>query len=585
MRKLTAHWYRLAAVAAAVGTLGCKSLEVTNPNAPDAARAFSDPAAVAGLVAGAMHTWYGTRGAYYGPMNLATMAESYTSSWNNAQMRYYNSIGPVGFFQSDCPQRCGWVNSTSDAKRFPIESIYFGMYGMLSSVNDVLTAIRSTTHPLVIGDADNTKLLEAAAVMLEGVVFANIAVNYDKGFYVTEKTDISNPAGLPFRPRAEMRDSAISTFNQAIALFSTAGVPDSPEAWTGVISGISYTPAQWIKLIRTMQAELLVDFPRDAAENATVDWAQVATFASQGLSSGTSEDFNFFQDLTNLADNIKQFGLNGFLRIHTKVANLVTGGYAPALGSVPPMQKVYPGAPEPQPNSADKRVGDGTWGPDDNFNGAATVAEDAGAGTDFAWSPQEVFRPVRGAYHQSSLIHIRYSYLASTGSGLPSENGQGVDPFYPATANDLFWAEGLLRSGGSAATAAALINKTRVGRGGLPALTGGEPLSDLLLALQYEQEVEEIGFSSTAFYNRRRGTPEGWTLAAPCPSINCLYPATPRQMPVPAKELSVLGQAIYTFGGAAAPDFSPSIASGSGMFKPAPQVSGRVFRSGSQRKQ
>jgi hypothetical protein len=101
MRKLTAHWYRLAAVAAAVGTLGCKSLEVTNPNAPDAARAFSDPAAVAGLVAGAMHTWYGTRGAYYGPMNLATMAESYTSSWNNAQLRYYNSIGPVGFFQSD----------------------------------------------------------------------------------------------------------------------------------------------------------------------------------------------------------------------------------------------------------------------------------------------------------------------------------------------------------------------------------------------------------------------------------------------------------------------------------------------------
>ncbi|HEV8196542.1 MAG TPA: hypothetical protein VGP87_07875, partial [Gemmatimonadales bacterium] len=449
----------------------------------------------------------------------------------------------------------------------------------------VLTAIRSSTHPLVIGDANNTKLLEAASVMLEGVVFANIAVNYDKGFYVTEKTDISNPAGLPFRPRAELRDSAISTFNQAIALFSTAGVPDSPEAWTGVISGISYTPAQWIKLIRTMQAELLVDFPRDAAENATVDWAQVATFASQGLSSGTSEDFSFFQDLTNLADNIKQFGLNGFLRIHTKVANLVTGGYPPALGSVPPMQKVYPGAPEPQPNSADKRVGDGTWGPDDNFNGAATKAEDAGAGTDFAWSPQEVFRPVRGAYHQSSLIHIRYSYLASTGSGLPSENGQGVDPFYPATANDLFWAEGLLRSGGSATQAAALINKTRVGRGGLPALTGGEGLPALLLALQYEQEVEEIGFSSTAFYNRRRGTPEGWTLAAPCPSINCLYPATPRQMPVPAKELSVLGQAVYTFGGAAAPDFSPSLASGSGMFKPAPQVSGRVFRSGAQRKQ
>ena len=71
MRKQTL--FRLA-VAALVGTVGCKSLEVANPNAPDAARAFSDPAAVAGLVSGAMHSWFGNRGAYYGAMNLASMA-------------------------------------------------------------------------------------------------------------------------------------------------------------------------------------------------------------------------------------------------------------------------------------------------------------------------------------------------------------------------------------------------------------------------------------------------------------------------------------------------------------------------------
>ena len=49
MRKLT-QWSRLAAVLAVLGTAGCKSLEVTNPNAPDAERAFSDPGAVAGLL-------------------------------------------------------------------------------------------------------------------------------------------------------------------------------------------------------------------------------------------------------------------------------------------------------------------------------------------------------------------------------------------------------------------------------------------------------------------------------------------------------------------------------------------------------
>jgi hypothetical protein len=66
MRKLT-QWSRLAAVALAVGTVGCKSLEVSNPNAPDAVRAFSDPLAVAGLVSGAIHSWFGARGAYYVP--------------------------------------------------------------------------------------------------------------------------------------------------------------------------------------------------------------------------------------------------------------------------------------------------------------------------------------------------------------------------------------------------------------------------------------------------------------------------------------------------------------------------------------
>ena len=106
-----------------------------------------------------------------------------------------------------------------------------------------------------------------------------------------------------------------------------------------------------------------------------------------------------------------------------------------------------------------------------------------------------------------------------------------------------------------------------------------------MLALQYEQEVEEFGIGATPFYNRRRGTPEGWTLTAPCPAINCLYPGTPRQMPVPAKELSLLGQAVYTFGGPDAPDFSPSFATGGGIWSPTPIAPAQVIRHGMRIKQ
>ena len=116
--------------------------------------------------------------------------------------------------------------------------------------------------------------------------------------------------------------------------------------------------------------------------------------------------------------------------------------------------------------------------------------------------------------------------------------------------NDLLWAEGLLRSGGSKAQAATLINNSRVGRGGLPALTGAETDTVMLDALHYEQEIEFMGQGATPFFNRRRI--DGLTFS----SRSGLYDqtGTPRQMPVPAKELDVLQRAVYTFGGPSAPD-------------------------------
>ena len=56
----------------------------------------------------------------------------------------------------------------------------------------------------------------------------------------------------------------------------------------------------------------------------------------------------------------------------------------------------------------------------------------------------------------------------------------------------------------------------------------------------YEQDVELPGSNTAPFYNQRR--------------IDKLEPLTPHEMPVPAKELEVLQQPLYTCGGAAHPD-------------------------------
>ena len=104
-----------------------------------------------------------------------------------------------------------------------------------------------------------------------------------------------------------------------------------------------------------------------------------------------------------------------------------------------------------------------------------------------------------------------------------------------ATQSDLLQAEALIRTGGSLAAAATIINKTRVTRGGLAAAAAGDGVAGLTTKLGYEMEIELLGLGASPYYWRRR--------------TDGLLEGTPREMPVPAKELGVKGEALYTWGG------------------------------------
>jgi hypothetical protein len=517
---------------------GC-DLDIENPNAPDAPRAFVDPSGLQQLLGGAFRTWVETRGDYFGALPMTAMADNYTASWNNAAIRYYTSVGV------ECASRCGWNNSATapEAAGGPsIESQWYGYYTVLSSANNVLLAI---ADGLCFDDdcaVDNTVTSRNTAIakMMQGMAFAGIAMVYDQGFLVDETTPPADPSAIPFSTRQEVRDAALQKFEEA---WTEAGLASwSTEAeWMGVGAGKPYTNGQIRQLIRTMQAELVAMWPRNGAENAAADWAQVATYASQGISSAPAFNWEFFIDVTGREcglDCVKTWGNSiGTMRVDTRVAALITTNH------VDPWPEAAGGNPCPT-TSPDLRVGDGTYGLKDDTVNFATRGATANAGKDFACSGVAIFPAARGQYHQSNLQHVRYSYLAYRGENLPGGNqdATGQDPFYTTQMNDLLWAEGLLRSGGSAAQAATLINNSRVGRGGLPALTGGETVAALLAALQYEQEIEFMGQGPTPFFNRRR--------------VDGLLQDTPRHMPVPAKEMDVLERATYTFGGPGRPDMA-----------------------------
>lgn len=505
----------MAALAVLLTTAGCGSLDVPNPNAPDAKRAIGDATALESFAGGTLRTWYNAYEGCEGNCVLATQAQTYSASWNNWNMNFYASIDADGTRNTRAFQ-----NDPAAAGRTTMEVPWLGMYATISSAVDVLRQIRKQNA--VIRNPEDTKRAETIAMLSLGLGLSYIALNYDKGYVIDENSDV---AALTYANRKVMRDSAVSKLQQAAAL-ATANAFTTPASWT---NGITYTNVQIARVANTASALTLANWPRNGTENAAVDWARVLTFTAAGM---TDFDFNFVGDgcVAFCPEILVWFNSFDTGRVHTRVAKLMD-----PVTQTDPWPLATNG--NPPPNSADKRMGDGSFGPDDQsfVDGFGTIPKTAGAGTDFVWSEYAIFRPSRGSYHQSNIGHIRYD---ASGSQDPNGiySGYGNAPAFARQQNDLLRAEALIRTGGNLATAAALINNTRVNRGGLAPASAGDGVNGLLTRLGYENEIELLGLGAGSYYWRRR--------------TDGFLTGTPREMPVPARELGVKGEPLYTWGGA-----------------------------------
>lgn len=583
---------RIWNMAGAIGVLfalaagGCKSLDVANPNAPSSRDVLTDPGLLESVAAGTMRTWFNGYSTLEGTGVLSVQARTLSSSWNNGNMNFYSGIDIDPSDTTADPSKWtrntrSWQNDLSATGRTSILAFWNGMYSTLSSATDALRGIR--VNNVVIGTADRTKRAETIAQFTQAAALTTLALNYDQGYYFDEKTQ--DLVGLTRVSRRVLRDSALKKLDATIAL-ANANTFTTDKTWA---NGIQYSNTDIAKIANTMAAMLLVWYPRDDAETSTagvVDWAKVASYASNGMSTGTPVTFAFVGDgCTNWCQNMMPWFTDySSGRVSTRVAHFLD----PATQLDP-----YPlGIGNPQPNSPDARMGDGSFGNASLEDVYENVPKDAGAGTDFAWSAGgEVFRPDRGYYHQSNIGIIRWD-----ASGVEDPNGQyagyGVSPVIIPSMNDLLWAEAKLRQG-DAAGASALIDNSRVGRGKLPSSASaianpGSPTDGPCMAngklakdgsactlwsmLLYEYEVELLQMGAAPYWNQRRlplVLATGWERATGCRTTPCtpnpntifngpryiqgLIPGTPREMPVPAKELALKSEAFYTFGGAQPP--------------------------------
>lgn len=522
---------RALGLAAVVTAGGCKSLDIVNPNAPDAERALSDPATVEAVAGGSARVWFNTYEGLTSVGPLVTQAQTYSASWNNFNMNFYSGVDNPGTQASPTPVSTwnrntrSWQNDPSAAGRTSVEFFWDGYYKALTLANLTLRAIR--VNGLEINTPADTRRAEAMALLMQGAALSGIAMNFDKGYIITETTDLSTVA---YSDRKAVRDAALASLDDAIAV-ANANTFTTPSGWS---NGNSYTNVQIAKIANTMAAYLLANWGRDSTETAAAAWPAILAYTTAGLSAAPAFDYVFIGDGNNWYPEILAwFNAMDTGRVSTRVAAMLDPG-----SQVHP----FPVGGNAQPNSVDKRLGDGSFGTAAMVAGFGNVPATVNKGTDFAWSSQAIFNNARGFYHQSNIAHIRYDL---TGQQAPSGayGGLGPAPVFSAAQNDLLRAEALIRTGGSLTTVATLINNTRVTRGNLAPAVAGDGIVGLTAKLDYESEVELLGLGSASYYFRRRR--------------NGLLPGTPHEMPVPAKELGVFEQALYTWGGAS-PANSPT---------------------------
>jgi len=536
----------------------CSSLNIVDSNDPDQRRALSDPTSVENVGVGAFQTWYLTGQGGFGEdenpgLTISVMARSHVAMWNNFNIRFYTGCTNANWdvYTTATSGTCGpqtegpyyprveWQNNPASAQRTQIQAYWYGYYASLSGANAVVAAIR---NGLIIEDSANTKMVETMAVLTEALDWSALALAYDQAFIVDYNTDLNS---LQFSSAADVRDAAATKFDEAIAL-ATANTFAVPGKYFGSPAN-AYTNTRIVQIANTFAARNLAYFARNAAQNAAVDWTRVAGYASKGISSGTAFDLTFHQDGCNTWCDFLKVWTNDVttMRIHTRVAHQMDPATQPDPWDI---------TLNTNPNSADKRLGDGTFRGNAGYASSVLDAHPdttGKGGYDYVWVIGKEFgNKTRGSWHQSAIGQVRYDSFPGCGDNPQGTGAPGVldAPMVLAAENDLLWAEALIRgTPQDLATAATLINHTRVGpdrlgrpRGGLTPATAGD--ANLLGELLYEQDVELPGSNIAPFYNQRR--------------LDKLEPLTPHEFPVPAKELGVDQLPLYTCGGAANPDGS-----------------------------
>ncbi|SNZ01496.1 RagB/SusD family nutrient uptake outer membrane protein [Flagellimonas pacifica] len=466
---------------------------VINQNNPDRSQVLANGTDLIGIVSGGFVTWWQANNRDLYPA-VAVAGDIATCSWGNFGMRVLSN-----------EPRNPILNAASWADSAVLEQPWQGNYAAVSSANDVINAITNNGITWIAGGVDNTPMVLASAYLLRGFSYGYLGLLFEKGFLVDENTDISQK--LPFVTYSELITQAISDLDAAIAIANA----NSFEIPNTVINGVSLPQDELIKLCNSYKARFIVQSARNQGETNAIDWNTIKTYAENGI----TEDFgptgdngiSWWNNANVLMDSPNGFGAFGG-RLDMRIVNLLD----------PSQPAFFPATSgstldNPEMTTPDARVG---------------------TGKDFEFRSDILFRAERGRFHYSHYFHTRNLYDEGFSDGADAKQ---IKTFMLED-NRLLLAEAKARL--NDATAVDDVNAgSRVTRGELTPLAGGASQQEILDAIFYERYIELYNTAvGSGFFDRRR--------------INELQVGTFRHFPVPATELEVLEEELYTLGGVSA---------------------------------
>ncbi len=385
-------------------------------------------------------------------------------------------------------------NNSNYPYMYVSENFWASSYQVVLLANDILRAMEDK-ETIYYDKKDIKPMLTAWAYFIRGIGYGYLGLLYDKANIV----DVHSPLPvLEFSDYRQVVAFAEQSLDTAIAIASS----HTFELPATFINGVTMDAQGLARLAASYEARILASWPRNGQDMQYVDWDKVLARARQGV----NDDFMPVTDNLTWLDEARQYLISPrWGGIDLRVMHLLDPDYP---------------AHWPADNSS--------WDtPDGQAPDSAYLnSADARAVSDLEWMDN----PHPGTpYYLNTFYRLkRYDDWAV--------DAAGPVPEMTVTETALLAAEALARTGNTAAAVDILNHGTRVSRGHLPALDASLPLSEVLEAIFYEREIEltATGLGLSFFDMRRR---------------DLLQKGTPLHLPVPGKELEIMGLPVYTYGG------------------------------------